>query len=413
MKLNQLREKQALFQSTYSINAVTDIRRRLELFYEDYPITSIQYLSSDDYVYGRYHLDYKKTFCYWMEKELGDFGLIAGSPCSQYGVWYGTRGKDDKVRYRNTQRYGDSVETALDKLKYLIQELYHFGEARDYQGIANSMIADKFKGKILTTYFPDTYISIYADFYLNDILRYFNLDEGNSFKEAPIYKQLRLIKWKEEDEVMRNWDLPKFAMFINDEMRLHFYDREKDWTEEQSFPKFPELGVLDISFESLEIKKDFWQEKKKIKVHSRSKPDYVRKTIRSMAIGTRGEQIVKEFEQRKLNKYPILRKQVNWISEETDGQGYDIVSFETDGTPMQIEVKSTTKPFVGKAEFFLTEFERSVASELPNYYVYYLSEVLSSSPKIWAIRAPFAEGQQGVLLSPTAYFVEIRQNLKP
>lgn len=410
MKLEQLREKQAIFQAVHDKEHVVDIRRRLKIFDQDYPIENIETLEIDDYVYGRYQQDGIKTFCYWMEKELGDFGLIAGSPCSQYGLWFGTHGKDKEIRYRHTNKYGKTHESAFTKIRQEIKQLHAFGAAKDYQGIAKNIIADKFKGKILTTYFPDTYISIYADFYLSDILRYFNLDEGRSNKDAPIYKQLRLQKWKDQDEVMRHWDLPMFAMFINQELYAHFYEPDTRPDEEQTVPKFPELSDLEIDCEKIEIDKDFRKkENPKPKAHNRKKPDYPKKTVRNMAIGTRGEQIVKEFEQRKLINYAELRKGIKWISEKTDGQGYDIDSFETDGTPMQIEVKSTTKKFMGKAEFYLTEFERSISTDLSNYYLYYLSDVLSKTPKICAIKAPFNEGEQGVILSPTAYFVEINQ----
>jgi hypothetical protein len=410
VKLEQLREKQAIFQAMHDQENVIDIKRRLKIFQQQYPIEYLEDLNMTDYVYGRYQQDHIKTFCYWMEKELGDFGLIAGSPCSQYGLWFGTHGNDKEPRYRHTNKYGSTDENAFAKILQEIKQLYAYGVAKDYRGVANSMIADKFKGKILTTYFPDIYISIYADFYLNDILRYVNLDQGRSNKEAPIYKQLRLQDWKAQDKVMRHWNLPMFAMFINQELYTHCYEPDTRPDEDQSVPKFPELCDLEIGWEKIEIDSDFLKkEKTKPTAHSRKKPDYPKKTIRNMAIGIRGEQIVKEFEQRKLVNFPEWLKEINWISEKTDGQGYDIDSFETDGTPMQIEVKSTTKKFLGKAEFYLTEFERSISTDLSNYYLYYLSDVLSNTPIIYVFKAPFDENQQGVVLSPTAYFVEINQ----
>jgi len=106
MKDKYLREKQLVFLSKFDQSRMTSIYDLLRNFYRDYPANRLSRLKPDDYVYGRHHLDHEPTFCYWMEKTLSTFGRITGSPCSQYGIWYGTHGDDKNVIYRHTKKYG-------------------------------------------------------------------------------------------------------------------------------------------------------------------------------------------------------------------------------------------------------------------------------------------------------------------
>lgn len=411
MKLEQLRQKQLDFDHTFDPQRTESIRNRLKLFNQQFPIRQIKDLAMDDYVYGRIKIDHKKTFCYWMEKELSDFGKIAGSPCSQYGVWYGTQRKDKAIKYRHTKIYGYDFESSFTGVKDEIHRLYQWGQQGDLAAIAKSKMGNKYKGKILATYFPDQYLSIYADDYLRDILRYFNLDDHTTQYQAPIYLQQLLLEWKKKDEVMTKWDLPKFAMFINRELYQFYPDkkRKKADNEENLYPEFPELKDVNFIVNAHEIDENHQETPRKpAQAHHKKKPDYGKKTVRDMAIGTRGEQLVKEYEIRKLIAQPDLMKKVNWVSEKTDGKGYDIESFELDGTAMQIEVKATVKSFKGTANFYLTEFERLISQNLPNYYVYYISNVLSDTPEIWVIKAPFQLNQKGIQLQPILYAVEIQ-----
>ncbi|WP_028789029.1 DUF3883 domain-containing protein [Terrimonas ferruginea] len=414
MKLEQLRAKQQVFVKDFDEAVVADIHRRLRTFQTTYPVSGLGKLPIDEYIYGKFRINQHPTFCYWMEKELSDFGRIAGSPCFQYGVWYGTHGEDKEVRYRKTKKYGDTVEEAYRKVIVFIQNLLEAGAKKDFNAIAANRIANKFKGKILATYYPEIYLSIYADDYLNDILKYFSLDDGSSYKEAPILQQQRLIRWKNADDIMKHWNLTQFAIFINRELNA-YYDFEKKGVkknEENKVPRFPELGEILPVFSTDEIDPSFKEvEKVYTAASSKVKPkkNYAQKTIRDTAVGTRGEQIVMEWERRRLKCYPELLARLEWVSEHTDSFGYDINSVELDGTSVQIEVKTTTRPSTDKIDFFLTEFERTTALSCKNYYIYYVSDILNTRPGIWAIRNPFKENESGVHLSPVVYKASLKK----
>lgn len=69
------------------------------------------------------------------------------------------------------------------------------------------------------------------------------------------------------------------------------------------------------------------------------------KSDRAKEIGLAGEEMIMELERKKLRKEnrPALAKKIIHVSKDWgDGAGYDILSYEVDGTEILIEVKTTT-----------------------------------------------------------------------
>jgi hypothetical protein len=90
---------------------------------------------------------------------------------------------------------------------------------------------------------------------------------------------------------------------------------------------------------------------------------------------------------------------VRWISDEDgDGAGYDIGSYEVDGSPKLIEVKTT----MGSAltPFFITSNELTVSNERSEHYHLFRMHSFPASPTIRVIRPPL---QSFLELSPTVF----------
>ncbi|WP_169303392.1 protein NO VEIN domain-containing protein [Pedobacter cryophilus] len=410
MTTDIFREHQIRFLNYFDNRRINEIESLLASFYVEFPIKSLKDLTKEEYVLGRRYVDDIESFCYWMEKKLENFGKISGSNASQYGAYYGKYGKNSKKQYRITNKYGNDFNTAFENLKHKISDLLILGLNHDYRSISLSIIPDKFKGKLLATYFPNQYLSIYSKEYLNEILMYFNLDDEASLIEEPIYNQLRLIKWKNEDDVMKPWSLMKFAMFINDELYTYLYNTSLN-NEEDKAPKFPEIGKLNPSFiTGLEIDKDFIiPDKKRRSSLLLKKKNYEKLNLRNKAIGDRGEHVVEIWEKEYLieNGRPDLAKKVKWVARKNDSLGYDIVSWTLDNKKKYIEVKSTSK-MKADPNFFITAFELSQAETLSNYCIYYVFDIFSLSPKIWDLGNPFSPKNVGVDISPTAYKISMR-----
>jgi len=409
MKSEYLIEKQQSFVKSFDQERLNRIEVLLKEFYSQFPIKNLDKVTIDEYVYGRFNTDHIETFSYWMEKKLSSFGRISGSPAFQYGIWYGTHGKDKVVKYRHTERYGSTVELSFRKIIEEIKKLLIYGRNHDHAAIEKSMLGEKLKGKILATYFPNDYLSIYASVYLDDILRYFNLDTADSYYKKAIYKQQILIAFKNADPEMKGWSLMKFAMFINDELYTNYYKETASKNDDNRVPEFPDLALINPEYIENEIDP---RSRDASPASSKSfeglKKDYVKATIRNKAIGDRGEQIVVMMERKQLEAAgrPDLAKKVKWVAEKTDGLGYDILSKELTGDDKHIEVKSTVRA-AGHAQFYLSAPEFLKAGKLDNFYIYYVYDVQSKEPKIWKIPNPFYPAQEGVFLKTAVYNVTI------
>src|SRR5438445_11745752 len=96
--------------------------------------------------------------------------------------------------------------------------------------------------------------------------------------------------------------------------------------------------------------------------------------------GRLGEEFVLTMERRRLRRLgeENLAKKVKWISVESACEGYDILSYETDGTERFIEVKST----VGKRYVFeMSDNEWNVAKNREERYFIYRVTDVRNKPK--------------------------------
>lgn len=104
--------------------------------------------------------------------------------------------------------------------------------------------------------------------------------------------------------------------------------------------------------------------------------DYVEREARNRSLGQAGEEFVVEYEKWRLRELgePDLAAAVDWVSKSRgDGLGYDVRSFNVDGAPRHIEVKTTA--FGAATPFFLSSVELEFAKEnQPTFQVYRLFE---------------------------------------
>jgi hypothetical protein len=89
-------------------------------------------------------------------------------------------------------------------------------------------------------------------------------------------------------------------------------------------------------------------------------------------IGIAGEEFVYAEEKQRLEKAGRrdLAARVGFVAGERSGCGYDIRSFETSGTEIHVEVKTTSATQDGDFGFWLSDLERRVAETDPAWRVY-------------------------------------------
>ena len=137
------------------------------------------------------------------------------------------------------------------------------------------------------------------------------------------------------------------------------------------------------------------------------KIDYIEQQKQRKRIGSRGEAIVLSMEEKRLQDEgrPDLAKNIQHVSNKSDWDGYDILSFEIDGSPRHIEVKATSGGNLDRG-FYISANELEKTKALGNYYIYFVFSAMSKNPKVLPIKEPDFHSSE-YDLQPVAYHVTV------
>ena len=398
MNTHDLRQAQSPFKVSEFKKSRNHLHKLREKFVKDYSLDKLKILPIDDFVIGRG----SNSFCYRLERELDKLGRILGSPAPKFGVFY----FKETGEYRHTKIWGTNYKEAYKNIRSAIIDLIIAGRDGDFDSIVNSKISPMFKGKILSTYYPDRYLNIFSEEHLNHYLSFFGLD-FNTLND-PVYKRDALISFKNQDSIMKKWETDTFAYFLYSIYpKAPIKDKDnipelRDY-EPLVFPFSPTIEELNLTITPIEKEEPYSEKSKKGKLN------YERENRKSKQLGDRGEEIVKSFEIDRLIKAgkSKLAKKVDRVSLVSDSLGYDVLSFNQDGTEKHIEVKATQAK-AGPANFFLTINELKTAKEEgERYYIYIVYEILTPNPKIWIVKNPFSPENPKVKIEPVNFRVKI------
>jgi len=128
------------------------------------------------------------------------------------------------------------------------------------------------------------------------------------------------------------------------------------------------LVLVEAAPERMKIPNTVWTPRVRL-----PRLDFVARDAANRDLGHRGEELVLEFEQKRLHdveRRPDLAKRVEWTSQvRGDGAGYDVSSFNSDGSRRVIEVKTT-----GLGKYFpfnITANEVRCSEALPDEFQLY------------------------------------------
>lgn len=378
--------------------------RAREAFVEYFTLKRIAKMTIDDYVIGNKN---DASFCYRIERELGPLGNITGQWSTKFGVWRSS----ETGEYKTEERLGKDYKKVFDIVKNQIIELIKAGQNNDVTSIINNRLNSLFKGKILSTYFPEEYLNIFSNGHLNYYLVSLNLDTKELIKSNPVIKRQALVDFKNSDEDMKYWSMDMFALFLwshypGDPKRKNEIAAKPKLTQ----PEFPPIGKIE--FINLEMASGGASGiKGKPKATSGKSPNYESEAARAKQLGDRGEHIVMEAEiERLMHERSISKtkasKLAKHVSRESDSYGYDILSVNPDGTKRYIEVKATQGK-VGDMTFYYTANELATAKKYGKaYYLYIVYEITTKSPKIWMLQNPFLKDK--LELVPIKYRVNLK-----
>lgn len=130
----------------------------------------------------------------------------------------------------------------------------------------------------------------------------------------------------------------------------------------------------------------------------KKKTDYLARNQRNSILGSKGEELVLNSEKISLKKAgkEDLANRVQRISIDDDTLGYDILSFELDGNEKHIEVK-TSSGKGSQIRFYVSANEYAIGQTLENYYIYYVEEIDTLTPKITIIKNPIDDRKFSIM----------------
>jgi hypothetical protein len=387
---------------------MTENEKARKDFIKRFSIEFISKMTLDDYVVGKHNMG---SFCNGLETGLMKLGKIKGGTTAdkKFGVYY----SQENGKYVSIGKYNKNPDKAFVIIKQEILNLINAGSQNDIAGIKINLMSPMFKGKILSTYYPDKYLNVFSEQHLDHFLMQFGLyySKDNDI----IDKREILLGFKNQDEVMKNWSIAEFGKFLYSEFKppenLKVVNRNlKDYVDaQQDYAPLYRIKPIEISID-IDDKAVSDNSGNSIGNAKRRKIDFAKENAIRKKLGNRGEQIVFDFERTNLQKQgkKDLADKVTWSSQTDDSLGYDILSYEIDGKEKYIEVKSTTNKSGNDFSFTLSNNQYKKAKSLGNYYFYIVFEANGKRPNIWKVINLFNYEDKGVFLTPQTYRVDVK-----
>ncbi|AJY50062.1 DUF3883 domain-containing protein [Halomonas sp. KO116] len=307
-------------------------------FLQAYPIQKLKSLSIEEYVIGKG----TASFCACVEVKTKAWASIQGATANKFGIYYGKKKSDPKMQYRYTMKFGKNKNEAFNAVKYSLLNLIEAGKSLNFREIDNNPLSQMFKAKILSLYFPGSYLNICSSEHIKKIAMEMNIPEKKFISE---YQHL-LLKEKLKNNFSKDWSNPKFMSFL--------------------YAKFIRGDLIDILHNAIK------PPRKKV----RRKVNFEEISANRDAIGKASEKFAIDWEKNRLIGlgYTDL---VNKIEDKRDipSYGYDYLSYHSPGHKRYIEVKSVGRDRKEDCyRFYLSENERtiSITEKISDDYYFYL-----------------------------------------
>ncbi len=366
-------------------------------FVSDYPAIKISRLAPDEYVIGKGANN--RSFCYRLEREMDILGNILGATAFKFGVYFGHTKSDPVDRYRFASHWGSNHNEAFVAVKQAIVDLLAAADQNDFGSIAQNKLSPMFKGKILFLYHPKQYASIYSWPYLKYFFTALDLDDNF---ECEADMQRALMRYRAKWPKLRNQHPVLYQCFLYDVFGNPKYSTS-------SGHAAPSIPLLKTAVEGAQFigQMPAMPAARVAKHAGHGKINHEARQKNSKRTGDRGELVVLALEKQRLIQAgkTKLAKQIDHIAQRDDNAGFDILSFDDDGTERPIEVKATSAPDLRNG-FYITAKELEKSGKLPNYRLYIVFSAMSKSPRILTIKQPAFNGVD-FLPRPVAYHVTL------
>lgn len=362
-----------------------------EEFVKKFDVDKILKMNIDDYVIGKAGIEEKgkDSFCYLIETGMIKLGEMRGARVSKFGVWYSKK----ESSYGYTKKFGTSLDEAFNNVKKEIYNLLKSAENDDYDKINNCKIADIFRGKILSTYYPDKYICIFIEEDIDKFLNALDIEYDTSKITTIEAKKSLLQQYKENNKYFKDKKIYYFVNFLY-----------KTFAQELKIQNTV-AGKIDSKIEIVDYDYFIRTARKKGQVYRSRETDYEKINRNKKDVGNRGEKAILEYERDKLIEAGLIELAKKVAICDNDAIGYDIISYDLDGSEMHIEVKT----FSGSnynMDFYITDNELECLKKDEKYHIYYLHDI-KNKPKCHIVKISELLENEKDYLTPILYKVSI------
>jgi len=361
------------FSKTYDNSHEDDAATSRGDFLRAFPLNKLKKITLSDYVIGKG----TASFCTRVEAKTKAWANIQGATAFKFGIYYGKTSSDPNQEYRYTKKFGTTKMKAFNAVKKSLLLLLASGKSKKFQDIDNNKLSQMFKAKILSLYYPETYLNICSSEHLQQISMELELP-----KELPVsnYQNL-LVKIKNDNAVTQRWSNPKFMAFLYSK----FIRQDLDSAHRTKLRKPKKRNNRKVNFHELQAAWD--------------------------AIGKRSEEFALAWEKDRLTGLG-LDKLVKKICDRTDkpSYGYDFLSHSTAKQERFIEVKSLGFDKKEKCfRFYLSENEQNISKSIEHnqeYYFYLVRYGNDGNPQSIIVKQATEMYSNSEVL-PCAYIVRV------
>jgi hypothetical protein len=271
------------------------------------------------------------------------------------------------------------------------------------EAIVENRLSPMFKGKLLFIYNPEKYAPIYSERHLKFFVAH--LDLNGSF-HCGADMQRALMDYRATWPGLLDQPAALYMRFLYD---VFGHPPDDDSSDDGAPASLPLLDDAVKGSQFITEMPPFSSEKKGGS-GGHGKTDFEKRAKRLRRVGDRGEAIVLALEKQRLiqAERTDLAGRVKQISQEEDGAGFDILSYEEDGTERQIEVKATSAANLADG-FYISSNELEKSAILQNYHIYLVFSAMSETPKIFQMKHPALKSDAFVLV-PMIYNVMPKAN---
>jgi len=211
------------FSDTGNWRHFTEEEHKSELaeFFENFSREKLHSMKIEDYVEGIRDPETgersQSNFCYFLEHKLESFGRIGRSAAQKFGLFFNYG--NDVYWHKSGDTPEESFEIIKNELNTILEAGEQFISNGDWGKLSEVFddgdfdIQPHIRSKILTVYFPHTFLTIHTRQNLDNILDFFKIPK-KKIRHKKMLKEAKILEIKDNHPTMKNWTVEDYSHFI-------------------------------------------------------------------------------------------------------------------------------------------------------------------------------------------------------